>query len=439
MVSLSALRWLADQNAAFTMLDRDGSVLAVTGPVRSSDVRLRRAQALAHQTGAALRISRELITHKIAGQERMVRDKFKDFITVDSIAKFKELLSNADSIDNIRIIESQAAAAYWSVWNQFPIEFPKKDLPRVPIHWRAFSWRKSPLSGSPRHASNPINAILNYLYALLESESRLALAALGLDPGLGVLHADTTARDNFACDLMEPVRPQVDSFVFDLMQKPLKRDWFFEQRDGNCRLMAEFAIRLTETSQSWARAVAPYAEWVSRILWTTMRTGSREIPPPTRLTNRRKYEARGRKFTNFPKQVPTPQTICRNCGKEISSGRSYCMSCNRILSKENMIDIARSGRVAAQSSEAQAKRSQNRRLNAELQKSWNPTLQPAWLTQNTYQYRIQPALKSVSCSLIVRTLNVSESYAGDIRAGRKLPHPRHWQTLSKMVGISPDS
>ena len=47
-VSLAALRWLADQNAAFIMLERDGSVLATTGPVRSSDSRLRRAQALAN-------------------------------------------------------------------------------------------------------------------------------------------------------------------------------------------------------------------------------------------------------------------------------------------------------------------------------------------------------------------------------------------------------
>ena len=52
MVSLAALRWLADQDAAFVMLERDGSVLATTGPVRSSDARLRRAQALAQQSGA---------------------------------------------------------------------------------------------------------------------------------------------------------------------------------------------------------------------------------------------------------------------------------------------------------------------------------------------------------------------------------------------------
>src|ERR1700704_5083421 len=52
MVSLAALRWLADQDAAFVMLDRDGSVLATTGPVRSSDAKLRRAQSLALPNGA---------------------------------------------------------------------------------------------------------------------------------------------------------------------------------------------------------------------------------------------------------------------------------------------------------------------------------------------------------------------------------------------------
>jgi CRISPR/Cas system-associated endonuclease Cas1 len=60
-VSLAALRWLSDQKASFVMLERDGSVLTTTGPARSSDSRLRRAQAFAHASGAALRITRELI------------------------------------------------------------------------------------------------------------------------------------------------------------------------------------------------------------------------------------------------------------------------------------------------------------------------------------------------------------------------------------------
>ena len=55
-VSLSALRWLADQDASFVMLDRNGSVLATTGPVRPSDARLRRAQALAYRPKSVYRL-----------------------------------------------------------------------------------------------------------------------------------------------------------------------------------------------------------------------------------------------------------------------------------------------------------------------------------------------------------------------------------------------
>jgi CRISPR/Cas system-associated endonuclease Cas1 len=72
---------------------------------------------------------------------------------------------------------------------------------------------------------------------------------------------DAPARDSLACDLMEPVRPQVDAWVLDwITREPLKREWFFEQRDGNCRLMAPFAVRLSEAAPMWARAVTPLAE-----------------------------------------------------------------------------------------------------------------------------------------------------------------------------------
>lgn len=50
------------------------------------------------------------------------------------------------------------------------------------------------LTNSPRLATNPANAILNYLYAILEVEARLALATLGLNPGIGVLHVDNNTR-----------------------------------------------------------------------------------------------------------------------------------------------------------------------------------------------------------------------------------------------------
>jgi CRISPR-associated protein Cas1 len=65
---------------------------------------------------------------------------------------------------------------------------------------------------------------------LLESEARLAAAALGLDPGIGLLHVNTDARDSLACDLMEPIRStQVDAYLLDwLTREPLRREWFFE-------------------------------------------------------------------------------------------------------------------------------------------------------------------------------------------------------------------
>src|ERR1700682_2313507 len=58
IISLAALRWLADQDAAFVMLDRNGSHLAVSGPVCAYDARLRRAQGLADSSHTGLQIVR---------------------------------------------------------------------------------------------------------------------------------------------------------------------------------------------------------------------------------------------------------------------------------------------------------------------------------------------------------------------------------------------
>ena len=83
MVTLAALRWLADQNASFVMLERDGSVLATTGPVRPSDARLRRAQALADSNGTAVRLAIELITEKLTGQEKVARERLSNPVVAD--------------------------------------------------------------------------------------------------------------------------------------------------------------------------------------------------------------------------------------------------------------------------------------------------------------------------------------------------------------------
>lgn len=434
MISLAALRWLSDQDAAFVMLDRDGSVLTTTGPVRSSDAKLRRAQALAHHSGAALRITRELISQKLAGQEQVARSRLLDSTTAQAIVDLRSEVATAESISTIRLLESQGAADYWSAWHNLPVNFPKNDLRRVPEHWRTFGTRKSPLTGSPRLAANPPNAILNYLYALLESEARLAAAVLGLDPGLGVLHVDTTARDSLACDLMEVVRPQVDAYLLDwITRQPLNRDWFFEQRDGNCRLMAPLAARLSETAPTWGRAVAPIAEWVARAFWSTIRKP--DAPFATRLTQRNKRKAKD--APSFPPvpDAPRPQTVCRGCGKNIAVGRIHCAQCSIEEATERIADAARLGRLAARAPAALIKQAASQRRHANARSSWDRSSQPAWLTAEVFSRRIQPLLAGVSTSAIRSHIGVSRWYASQIRQGCR-PHPRHWQALAELAGVS---
>jgi CRISPR-associated endonuclease Cas1 len=438
MVSLAALRWLADQDVAFVMLDRDGSVLVTTGPVRASDARLRRSQALANQSGTAIRIARELIDKKLAGQEQVARHKLLAPENADAIHRYRSELAEADTPDSVRLIESRAAGSYWAAWRTLSIMYPRKDESRVPAHWRCFGARISPLTGSPRLAVNPPNAILNYLYAVLESESRLAAAALGLDPGIGVLHVDTPYRDSLACDLMEPVRPQVDAYFLDwVFREPLKKEWFAEQRDGNCRLMGSFATRLSETAPTWGRAVAPFAEWVAQTLRTPERKpDSRDQRVPTRLTQRRRSEGRGNEYVLDTAPAPHPKNVCRGCGTTTLGGR-HCPKCGRDVSREKLIELAKIGRQAALSPKSRRKHSESQRRHRTAQREWLSAPKPDWLTDGAYTENIQPKLESVTISTIASALGVSESYAADIRAGRHRPHPRHWTSLSRLVGFGP--
>jgi CRISPR-associated endonuclease Cas1 len=436
MVSLAALRWLADQDAAFVMLERDGSVLATTGPVPPSDARLRRAQALAFESGVAVKIARELIHRKLFGQERLVREKLGATFTADSIAQARLELAEAETIPSIRQIEAKAANAYWSAWWTVSVNYPKNDLRRVPEHWRTFGSRHSLLTGSPRLAVNPPNAMLNYLYAVLESESRLALAALGLDPGIGVMHVDSPSRDSLACDLMEAIRPQVDAYLFDwIVREPLHRDWFFEQRDGNCRLMGSFAVRLSETAPMWGRAVAPIAEWVSRTLWSTIRKPTGQRFPATRLTQSRRRQVKGSSFDAEIKDALRPLRICRTCGAPIKRTQTYCAPCAVGASRQGLIEAAKLGRVATHSREAEALRAKTQRKHAAALKAWNPSDLPNWLNEQTYREKIQPRLAEISVPAISSVLCVSEPYATSIRRGDRVPHARHWQSLARLVGV----
>ena len=285
-------------------------------------------------------------------------------------------------------------------------------------------------------ACNPPNCILNFLYALLESEARLAAAALGLDPGLGVLHVDTTARDSLALDILEPIRAQIDSYVLDLITREyLSRSWFIEERDGTCRLTAEFVPRLAQTAPMWSRAVAPVAEWVAREFWKTIRRP--DAPFATRLTQGNKREAKGGALV-LPQIRPTRQEhLCPECGKTIQTQSTKCVSCAAGDVTKNMLRAARIGRQTANGPEAQVKRAIKARKNALAQHSWNASDQMKWLTPKVFKQKVQPLLATLPMSAIRSSIGVSNWYASKIRQGYR-PHPRHWQALAALVGVLAD-
>ena len=98
----------------------------------------------------------------------------------------------------------------------------------------------------------------------------------------------------------------------------------------------------------------------------------------------------------------------------------------------------RIGRQTANGPEAQAKRTIKARKNALAQHSWKASEQPARLTQELFEQKIQPRLANVSMSVIRSSIGVSKWYASKIRQGYR-PYPRHWEALAELVCITTES
>jgi len=89
--------------------------------------------------------------------------------------------------------------------------------------------------------------------------------------------------------------------------------------------------------------------------------------------------------------------------------------------------------VAGHSPEARARQAEKQRRHAAELKAWKPSDKPDWLNEETYREKIQPRLAAITVPAISSALGISQPYAAEIRAGRCLPHPRHWQNLARLV------
>lgn len=287
------------------------------------------------------------------------------------------------------------------------------------------------------HGCDKQSAVRN---SLLEAESRLALAILGLDPGLGFLHQDTPNRDSLASDLMEPLRAQVDVFLVRwLITETLKREWFIEQSDGACRLTGTFTAYLSETAP-WARAVAPTAEWISNTLWSGIRKRNSEPALATR-PNRDESQARGNEYVSAIEPQTYPPNVCRGCGASTKRGRT-CTKCGREISREKLIEIAKLGRIFGHSLESRKKQSATQRRHELAKREWRSMPKPSWPTEQIYIDEIQPPLSTITiaktlaaCSVlgIRRQEQVTEVWRPSNQCASKFSTP---SSHSKIIPIS---
>ena len=156
---------------------------------------------------------------------------------------------------------------------------------------------------------------------------------------------------------------------------------------------------------------------------------ARASAPPARTV-------REGRLRNVGRRSLRPLRICQICGTNIKKSHTNCASCAVGVSREGLIEAAKLGRVATHSREAEALRDKTQRLHTAAIRAWRLSDQPAWLNEEAYRTKIQPALAGITVPAIVTRLGVSEPYATDIRAGKRVPHPRHWEKLAEIVSLS---
>jgi hypothetical protein len=289
---------------------------------------------------------------------------------------------------------------------------------------------------------------LNYLYAILEAESRIAILSIGLDPGTGVLHVDLRARDSLALDVMEPVRPEVDRFVLELLRShAFAVREFFETRQGICRVLPPLTHQLAEMTPRWTKAVAPVTEaTVQAFLRPQSNSGARMAGVPTLLSeaNRRAgHEAAKRKG---PQAGATRglglARACQECGVVLHGpSRKYCDECFPDRRVEVVANFASAGPVAlakrraegtdpAHTAAARQKQGVRAAENVRANREWEESNDSIELD---FEKDILPGLQSLPLSQITQGRGLSLRYCALIRRGLKVPHPRHWPRLSNLA------
>lgn len=460
-ISFGAVRWLHEIGASTVHLNYDGTPLLVSAPTGY----LRDKSVLSSLTGAATRrkqaslsfdsepgnsIARALIKAKIEGQITVLKqfgfNEQADVASSYTAAKLTEITSRSDSIPLLSL-EGNISIIYWKSLADTRLKFARYQ--QVPKHWHAFGTRQSLITSRPRGATSPGNALANYLYGILASEIAIATYAAGLDPELGILHTDKADRASLAYDLMEPIRPIVDSWLFQWLQSMTfnKRD-FYEDRQGKITIARPLTAHLAMTAPLWRSLAEPAVSWFYKILGS-----SKQSAPKSSRSRARPNAITIPGFTIHSETIASvtipsiamPKT-CAECGRVLTRRRgTFCsktclFSHNRATTGTAAPALAKyrasGGPNLSPSPAASEKRRSTNRSHALARYSLKLSPAQRAALNHWYAENAAPEIARFSNAQIRHATGLSSRYATLIRYGIP-PHPIHFSALARLIGIVP--
>ena len=223
-----------EKNISLCYLTPQGKFLArVTGQIKGNVV-LRQQQFLSSRDEKiSLDIAKNCILGKVYNArwilERAIRDHPMQ-IDVEAVKsssvklkEFLEYIQNANSIEQLRGYEGEAASIYFGVFDELILQ-QKKDFQFQGRN------RRPPLDN--------VNAMLSFVYTLLNNQITSALEVVGLDPYVGFMHTDRPGRTSLSLDLIEELRAvMADRFVLSLINKKIVNGKNFTQKENGAVLM----------------------------------------------------------------------------------------------------------------------------------------------------------------------------------------------------------
>src|ERR1017187_465914 len=276
-VTLDAIRFCESQGIAVTQLDRDMKLIMSSCSVFVSP-KLRQMQTIVsagYLPHVRLETTRTLLSAKLSGQASIAGDILSRPDIAASITERCRYIDKANDVSAMLGFEGNAARDYWKAWSSVSVRWNRTK--NLPGHWlEPFRGRASgtqntivpanrnrsfsePESGN-RAATDPINAMLNYVYTVATSETMFSCLVHGLDPDMGFTHVVKSDRHAMALDFLETVRPACDRVILSILSSTIDRGWFYEDSYGVVPIMPSLTHIICEQSLTFARLIEPYVK-----------------------------------------------------------------------------------------------------------------------------------------------------------------------------------